>query len=443
MRRVAVVGAGVSGLTAAYRLASHAHVTLFESSADFGGHAHTVDLSVAGRPVEADIAFSSLSEKSYTTLLTLFAELDVQVVPQQLSFSVQVPGRRLVWAGPGLDAVFAQRRNLLRPRYWRALAEFLRFQREATREAALQAGGQGTFGDFLARHRFSATLRDCFVLPMLASVWGCSLREMAQFPAALVLRFGHLHGLFDVGSKEPWSTVLGGSRTYVRRVVQRLRELGHRVQPETPVLAVRRVPHGGETRVDLEVKGRQEHFDHVVFACHADHALRLLAQDATDGERAVLGAFRWRRNESVVHTDASVMPGPKSAWCAWNYEQGVGPADEVHGRGPCVHYWLNRLQPLGLDTPVFASLNPCRPIDARYVLARHEYDHPVFDLSTARAQQRLPALQGTGNTWFCGAWTDDGFHESGARSGEAVARALADRLAAEKQRQPIRLEVTA
>jgi predicted NAD/FAD-binding protein len=434
MRRVAVVGAGVAGLTAAYRLAPHAHVTLFEAGTDFGGHAHTVDVVVEGQPQSCDIAFSSLSEKNYRTLLALFRELGVQVVPQRLSFSVQVPAHGLVWAGPGLNAVFAQRLNLFRPAYWVVLKEFLRLQREATRAAA-SGSVAGTFGGFLAGRGFGPALCERFVLPMLASVWGCSLQEMARFPAEMVLRFGGDHGLFDVSSKEPWSTVLGGSRTYVQQVVGRLRERGHRVLSGTPVLAVRRVSDEEGTRVELDTARGRERFDHVVLACHADQALRLL-QDASTEERNTLGTFRFRRNVSVVHTDASVMPAQQAAWSAWNYEQAPGAPAEVHARGTSVHYWLNRLQPLALRTPLFASLNPCRPIDERLVLARHEYEHPLFDLDTARAQQRLPALQGARHTWFCGAWTGDGFHEAGARSAQTVAVALGARLREDQQRPP-------
>ena len=425
-RRVAVIGSGVAGLCAAWRLASDAGtaVTLFESEARFGGHAHTVDVSLGGIGHGVDTGFLVFNERTYPELIALFAKLGVATAPSEMSFSVQAevpdgPGgwaRRLEWSGSSLATVFAQRSNLARPAFWGMLADIARFNRLTTQLA--RSGGEAALGqpigDFLDEQRFGRAFRDWYLLPMVACIWSCPIERMLAFPIATLIRFCHNHGLLQVTDRPQWHTVVGGSRRYVQAIIDTLDD----ARSATPVLGIRRIGAGAL----LRTRHGSEHFDEVVLACHSDQALALLGEDATRAERAVLGAVGWQRNHAVLHTDSGLLPKRRAAWAAWNYEHasaGTGAPAQV-----CVHYWLNRLQPLPFEQPVVVSLNPVRQPLPGSVLGRYDYAHPVFDAAAVAAQARLPELQGRGHTWFCGAWTGYGFHEDGARSGLAVAHSL-------------------
>ncbi len=416
MRRVAVVGSGISGLGVAHGLAGLAQVTLFEAGDWFGGHTHTVDVTLDGVTHGVDTGFLVLNERTYPQLLALFAELGVELARSDMSFSVRVPDIGLEWSGSDLGSVFAQRRNLLRPRFWGMLAGILRFNRLTT--ALAQAGRADDLaeplGDFLARHRFGDALRDWYVLPMLGCIWSCPTDQMLRFPVATMIRFCHNHGLLQVANRPPWFTVRGGARHYVEKIVTGVPDARRRC----PVRSVRRVPPGsGAAGVWVATDHGSERFDEVVFACHSDQALALLA-DPRAAERAVLGAIRYQPNRAVLHTDTRVLPQRRRAWAAWNYERSADASRERSA--VCLHYLINRLQPLPFTTPVIVSLNPAAPIDPARVIGEYEYDHPVFDLAAIAAQQRLGEIQGVAHTWFCGAWTRYGFHEDGLRSALAV-----------------------
>ena len=422
-RRIAVIGSGISGLAVARALAPRARVTLFEAGSHFGGHAHTVDLRLQGKRHGVDTGFLVFNHRTYPRLKALFEALGVATAPSDMSFSVQAPAQGLEWSGSNLNSVFAQRRNLLRPRFLAMLAQILRFNRLAT---ALAGSGQvdallEPIGDFLDRHRFGSAFRDAYLLPMLGCIWSCPTDQMLRFPVATMIRFCHNHGLLQVEDRPQWMTVVGGSREYVRRIVAALPDARLRC----PVRALRRTGAG----VVVATDAGSEHFDEVVLACHTDQSLALLA-DADADERAVLGAIRYQPNVALLHTDASVLPRRRLAWAAWNYERAADVQAEASR--VCLHYLINKLQPLPWDTPVIVSLNPARAIDARLVHGRFEYSHPVFDAAALAAQQRLPSLQGRRHTWFCGAWTRYGFHEDGLMSGEVVAAALAERLDTER-----------
>ena len=420
-RRVAVVGSGIAGLAAAYRLAPTAQVTLYEADTRFGGHAHTVDVTLDGQTAGVDIAFLSLNTRTYPQLLALFAELDVATVEAPLTFSVQVPDDNLEWTGPSLNALFAQRRNLVRPRFLRMLADVLRFNRQGTRLAqhGAEAALREPVGDFLRRHRYSQAFTDWYLLPMVGSLWNCPTSQVLQFPIATLIRYCHNHGLIDSTGRQPWHTVRGGSRTYVLRLLERLKQHGALVHAGTPVLGVQRDGTGVRVRSRLGI----DHHDHVVLACHADQSLALL-EDADDTERSLLGAFRFQANRAVLHTDARMMPRLRRAWGSWSYER-ARRQGAASGDGACVHYWLNALQPLPFTTPLLCSLNPVREPDAARVIDRFEFTHPIFDLAAIAAQRRMQELQGCRRTWFCGAWMGYGFHEDGIQAGSAVAAALA------------------
>ena len=422
--KVAVVGSGISGLAACHALAGQADITLLESGTYFGGHTHTVDVTLPdanGREVThgVDTGFLVFNERTYPQLIELFRELGIPTARSDMSFSVQVPqalnGQGLEWSGTDLDTVFAQRGNLLRPRFWRMLRDLLKFNALATRIAR---GGAETalmqpLGQFLDAHGFSREFRDWYFLPMLGCIWSCPTDQMLAFPVSTMIRFCHNHGLIQVTDRPQWWTVDGGARQYVRKIVAGVRD----ARLNTPARAVRRTADGVEVRTD----GGWERFDHLVLATHSDQALALLGGDATPAERELLGAIRYQPNRAVLHTDVSVLPQRRKAWAAWNYERGPGGHEETR---VCLHYLLNQLQPLPWQRPVVVSLNPVRPIHPSSVIGAYDYAHPVFDLAAIRAQNRMHQVQGQRATWFAGAWMGYGFHEDGLKAGLAAARSL-------------------
>ena len=420
MRRVAVIGSGISGLSAAHALAGVAHVTLFEAGRYFGGHTHTVDVTLDGITHGVDTGFLVFNERTYPGLIRLLAELQVETTASEMSFSVQVPDLGLEWSGCNLNSVFAQRANLARPGFWRMLKDMLRFNKICTAIAVSGHEGQlqQSIADFLAEHRFSAEFRDWYFLPMIGCIWSCPTDQMLRFPIATMIRFCHNHGLLQVAHRPRWFSVTGGARNYVEKMLKHIPD----ARLDSPVRSVRRMPPGvGSAGVLVGTDLGGERFDEVVMACHSDQSLALLA-DATPDERALLSAIRYHPNRAVLHTDSSVLPRRKLAWAAWNYERASNGSKEQ--ASVCLHYLINRLQPLPFDTPVVVSLNPLLEPRANTVQGEFHYAHPVFDSAAIAAQKRLPALQGVARTWFCGAWTRYGFHEDGLMSGLAVAHAL-------------------
>jgi predicted NAD/FAD-binding protein len=402
--RIAVVGSGISGLAAAWLLSRRHAVTLFEADTRLGGHANTVELTLDGQTHPVDTGFLVYNRATYPNLVRLFAELGVPAAPSEMTFSVALESPAIEWAGTSLGTLFAQRGNLLRPAFLRMLRDVLRFNREAP-----QAHGAQSLGEFLAAGRYGAEFRDWYLLPMAAAIWSCPTRSMLEYPFASFARFFRNHGLLQLADRPQWYTVPGGARQYVEKMARGLRD----VRLATPVRDLRR----GKSQA--WVNG--ESFDAVVLACHSDQALALLGAGASDEERAVLAAIPYQKNRALLHSDASLLPRNRRVWSAWNYTAG---ADTPEGRPVSVHYLLNKLQPLPFARPVIVSLNPHREPDARKVVAEIDYEHPVFGAAAQAAQARLPAIQGTRGTWFCGAWTRYGFHEDGLVSALEVARAL-------------------
>ena len=428
MRRIAVIGSGISGLAVAHGLAGRARVTLFEAGDYFGGHTHTVDVTLDGHTHGVDTGFLVLNERTYPRLLRLFAELGVEVAKSDMSFSVKVPAgsasSALEWSGCDLNTVFAQRSNLLRPRFWNMLADVRRFNHITTglavagREAELDQ----PIADFLAQHRFSDAFRDWYFLPMIGCIWSCPVDQMLRFPIATMIRFCHNHGLIQLTNRPQWYTVRGGARQYVEKMLRVIPDARLR----TPVRSVRRLPSAtGQAGVLVSTDAGTELFDDVVMACHSDQSLALLA-DASPAEREVLGAIRYHRNRAVLHTDTSLLPSRRLAWAAWNYERAADGSREQ--AAVCLHYLLNRLQPLPFSSSVVVSLNPLTEPRAETIHGEFDYAHPVFDMAAMAAQKRVPELQGQRHTWYCGAWTRYGFHEDGLMSGEAVCEGLQGRL---------------
>jgi predicted NAD/FAD-binding protein len=419
VRRIAVVGSGIAGLAAARGLAGHAQVTLYEAADYFGGHAHTVDVTLEGWTHAVDIGFLVFNERTYPKLTALFAELGVQTAPSEMTFSAQIRPAGIEWSGASLDAVFAQRSNLLRPAFWNMLGEIIRFNHLATAlardtSAKGRAALDDSVGDFLDGHRFSKGFRDWYFLPMIGCIWSCPTEQMLRFPVATLIRFCHNHGLLQVTGRPQWLTVRDGARCYVEKIVAALAD----ARRSTPVRRVRRLPGGG---AEVTSDAGSERFDAVVLACHSDQALALLA-DATGDEIEVLGAIHYQRNRAILHTDTSLLPLRRRAWAAWNYER--GPRGGEDQDAVCLHYLINKLQPLPFSAPVIVSLNPVQEPHAASVQGEFHYAHPVYDRRAIAAQARLPGLQGRADTWFCGAWTGYGFHEDGLVSALDVSERL-------------------
>jgi len=422
-KRIAVIGSGISGLSAAYHLRKQADVTLFEAGSYFGGHTHTVDVTLPSQhgmvTHGVDTGFLVFNERTYPGLIGLFAELQVQTSASDMSFSVQTPRasgqRAMEWSGSNLNTVFAQRSNLFSPKFLGMLRDVLRFNTLAN---ALAERGEDhalmqPLGEFLEAHKFGSAFRHWYLLPMLGCIWSCPTDQMLQFPVATMVRFCHNHGLIQVVNRPQWFTVTGGAKHYVERL---LRHIPH-THLQTPVKRIERNDSGA--RVFTETGS--EVFDAVVLACHADQALSLLVQP-TPQEQALLGAIRYHPNKAVLHTDTSVMPKKKLAWAAWNYERATDLG--LESSRVCLHYWINRLQPLPFSQDVVVSLNPVRAIDPSKVLGAYDYAHPVFDLGAIKAQSQLPSLQGQQNTWYAGAWMGYGFHEDGFKAGRDAASGI-------------------
>jgi predicted NAD/FAD-binding protein len=427
-RRVAVIGSGISGLSVAHALSAQAQVALFEAGDYFGGHTHTVDVTLGGVTHGVDTGFLVFNERTYPNLIRLFGELKVPTALSDMSFSVRVPDIDLEWSGSNLDSLFAQRRNLVRPAFWRMLADLMRFNRIATAMAqrgvgsASQPSGEAlqSIGEFLDHHRFSTVFRDWYFLPMIGCIWSCPTDQMLRFPIDTMIRFCHNHGLIQITNRPRWFTVRGGARGYVERLLRHIPD----ARLNTPVRGVRRLRDSGQVLIATDDASHV--FDDVVLACHSDQSLALL-DDASSAEREVLGAIGYHRNRAVLHTDTALLPRRTATWAAWNYERASTASGEK--AAVCLHYLINKLQPLPFNTPVVVSLNPTTEPRADTVHGEFDYAHPVFDAAAIAAQSRVPMLQGCANTWFCGAWTRYGFHEDGLASGLDVVAGWRERWA--------------
>jgi predicted NAD/FAD-binding protein len=421
--RIAIVGSGISGLSAAHHLHGKAEITLFEAGDYFGGHTHTVDVTLptaTGMQTHGvDTGFLVYNERTYPGLIALFEELQVATVKSDMSFSVQVPHKNgqgaLEWNGANLNTVFAQRSNLFKPSFLLMLRDVMRFNTLATGLAERNQDDElaQPLSQFLLLHKFSDAFRDWYLLPMLGCIWSCPTDQMLKFPVATMIRFCHNHGLIQVNNRPQWYTVAGGARHYVEKILADISDK----RLNTPVLRIERDAQG----VTLQTHAGSERFDQVILATHADQSLAMLAEP-TPQEVATLSAIRYHPNRAVLHTDTSVMPQKKLAWAAWNYERAAHSNTE--STRVCLHYWLNLLQPLPFTQDVIVSLNPLHDIDPAHILGEYDYAHPVFDLPAIQAQTQMPQLQGQQHTWFAGAWMGYGFHEDGFKAGRDAAQTL-------------------
>ncbi len=408
--RIAVVGSGIAGLASAWLLSQAHEVVLFEAADYLGGHTHTHDVSVGGRPYAVDTGFIVHNPDHYPLLTRLFQALEVQTQPTTMSFSVHNGRSGLEYNATSLDALFCQRRNLLSPRFLGMVRDLFRFYRQAP--ALLEGDGPGPgLGEWLQANGYGATFRDEHLVPMASALWSSPPRQILQFPARYLVQFMANHQMLQVSGRPQWRVVRGGSARYVDALRARWT-----VQERLacPVRAIHR--HGD--RVSVDSAAGSEVFDQVVLACHSDQALALLA-DASDNEQAILGAISYQPNEVVLHTDASLLPRRRKAWAAWNAFV-PGDAD-----APCtVSYCMNLLQGLDAPEPLVVTLNRSEAVDPARVLRRLAYQHPVYTPQSVAAQQRRAVIQGQNRTWFAGAYWGWGFHEDGMRSAVDVAAGL-------------------
>ncbi|SPF79666.1 NAD(P)/FAD-dependent oxidoreductase [Pseudoprimorskyibacter insulae] len=414
-RKIAVIGGGISGMGAATMLGQAHDVTLFEAESRLGGHARTI---VAGRNGDqpVDTGFIVFNYANYPHLTRLFQTLDVPVVKSDMSFGASLQGGRLEYGLRDLKAVFAQKRNVVNPRFLGMLSDVLRFNAQAldmARDESL------TLGQFLEKLGTGDWFRDYYLLPLSGAIWSTPTEKILDFPAYALIRFFENHALLSHEGQHQWYTVKGGSAAYVSRLEAQMRRQGVVIRTGTPIAGVRRSPGKAEVRAH---GGDWQAFDEVVFATHSDDALALLS-DPTAHEAQSLGAVAYQPNKIVLHADASVMPKRKRCWSSWNYTETA--RKEMNAID--LTYWMNCLQPIPESDPMFVTLNSTRPIREDLIYDECTLRHPVFDLGALAAQKKMAAMNGLRRTWFCGAWMKNGFHEDGLSSAVDVARAILDR----------------
>lgn len=406
---IAVIGTGIAGMAAAWLLNARHDVTVYEQADRLGGHSNTIDVPGPDGTAPVDMGFIVYNPETYPNLVALFDRLNVATQPSDMSLGISLRGGALEYGGGNLNALFAQRGNLLRPRFWRMLRDLLAFYRAATNDARLPSSEDRSLREYLNDGGYSDAFMQDHLLPMAAAIWSTPASSMIEHPAAAFLRFCDNHGLLRLRGRPVWRTVTGGSRRYVARLTA---PFAHRIRCGCGVRSLRRWPNRVEV---VDSSGACLSYDHVVIAAHSDQALTMLS-DPTQAEHDLLSAIRYGRNDAIMHRDPLLMPRRRAVWSSWNY---VGGADTL-----CATYWMNCLQRLPGSAPVFVTLNPDRLPGAHHVIHREAYHHPQFDVAALRAQRGLWALQGLARTWYCGAWFGAGFHEDGLQAGLAVAEAL-------------------
>ncbi len=411
--KIAIIGAGISGLTAAYYLRQQHQITVYESEDRIGGHTATIDVDLAGRHYAVDTGFIVYNDWTYPRFIELIDELGVATQPTEMSFSVRCDNSGLEYGGNNLNTLFAQRSNLLKPSFHKMLADILRFNREAIRDLESGAIDADTrLGEYLEKNRYGDAFIYQYLLPMGCAIWSASTHRMAEFPLLFFTRFFKNHGLLSVNDRPQWHVIQGGSRSYLEPLT---REFTDAIRLNARITGVRR----REGAVELIMRdGRIETYDQVVFGCHSDQALALL-RDATRAERDALGAIPYQMNEVVLHTDDSLLPKKKLAWSSWNYW-----LRERYQERAVLTYNMNILQSLEADTTFCVTLNASEEVAANQIIETFQYSHPVFSLESVDAAARIQAFNGLNGTWFAGAYLGNGFHEDGVVSGRKVADAI-------------------
>lgn len=411
--KIAVIGSGISGLSAAYLLQHNHDITVFESEDSIGGHTATMDVNVHGRDYAVDTGFIVYNDWTYPNFIRLMEKLGVQSQPTEMSFSVSCELSGLEYGGTNLNSLFAQRRNIFSPSYLKMIKDILRFNQQAIQD--LESGRidkTTTLGEYLKHNSYGATFANKYLIPMGSAIWSASTDSMFEFPLLFFVRFFKNHGLLSVNNRPQWQVIKGGSREYLQPLTAGFKQS---IRVNSPVSTISR-DHDG---VDVQLAdGRVERFDQVIIASHSDQALAMLA-DACTAEKEVLGAIPYQQNDVVLHTDESILPEKKLAWSSWNYRLRSERQEQA-----VLTYNMNILQ--GIDAPVTfcVTLNATESIDASKILGQYNYSHPVFSLASVAAAERWSDINGVNRTWFCGAYWANGFHEDGASSGIRVAKAL-------------------
>lgn len=454
IKKVAIVGAGISGLGCAYSLqkSSGIHITLFEGGDHIGGHSNTIDIEV---PVKSgsiacsvDTGFLVFNRKTYPRLTRLFEELKVPLALSEMSFSVSI-NQSIEWSGDNINTLFGQRINLARPAFWGMVRDIVRFNRLAT-QFALQHHGSShrtdstklqSIASFLDEHQFNKAFREWYFLPMIGAIWSCPTKQMLEFPIETMIRFCHNHGLLQIQNRPQWLTVKGGSKQYVERILNAMHP--ERVKLIRDAVQKINVPStkSSDQRIELISAKGVQYFDEVVMACHSNESLELL-HGIDEFDRSLLESIPYQENCAILHHDASVLPKTRRCWAAWNYKTLGSPSAKslVDSHSVSVDYLINKLQPLpfGLDErAIIVSLNPLIEPKSETVFTKVSYAHPLFDSRAVAAQKNLSLIQGKAGVWYCGAWTGYGFHEDGLRSGELVAADLITSLLAPMARPPM------
>ncbi len=411
---IAVIGSGIAGLSAAWMLDKHCDITVFESAADIGGHSHTLNVRDDANPLWVDMGFIVFNEPCYPNLVNLFAHLGVEHQLSDMSFGVSIDRGRLEYSSLGLKGLFAQTRNLFRPRFISLLLDIMRFYREAPKDLAALARDNYRLGDYLKDRNYGRAFIDDHLLPQAAAIWSTSAGQIMDYPFRAFIAFFENHGLLQISDRILWRSVIGGAQAYVKKLIT---PFADKIRTGTAIKSVLRGPHGV---IVIDQNDKRHAFDQVVFATHANTTLSLLT-DATPAEQSALGAFEYTRNEVVLHTDTAFMPRRKAAWSSWNY---MGEKDGRNEQQLCVTYWMNLLQVLKTDQNYFVTLNPTHAVDPAQVIKRITFEHPLFNSAAIAAQSDLGDLQGQNRSWFCGAYFGSGFHEDGLQSGLAVAEAI-------------------
>lgn len=411
--KIAVVGSGISGASAAWALRDFHDVTLYEADKRPGGHTATIDIDYDGTPLSVDTGFIVYNELNYPNLTALFEHLDVKTHDSDMSFALSLDYGRLEWGGDNLKTLFAQKRNLLRPSFLLMLREILRFNRLCLKDRAAGHLTARSIGDYLNWRGFSPGFMNNYLVPMAAAIWSTPTTRMMDFPATQFVNFFDNHRL--IYSRRPvWRTVTGGSRNYHDKL---LAPLAGQVRLNTAVMSVSRDTEGVEI---VDSSGQTRRYDRIILACHTDQALAVLDRP-TKAEREILTAIPYRPNRVILHRDDSLMPTRKKVWASWNY---MRSSDQTSDANVAVSYWMNRLQGIDDTTPLFVTLNPGRDPKPELVFGEYSYDHPQFGSNAMQVQARLRTIQGHNNTYFAGAWTGYGFHEDGLSSGIQAAEAL-------------------
>ncbi len=407
-QRLAIIGTGISGLACAHFLREKFDLTIYEQDDRIGGHSNTV-FGDAEKTIPIDTGFMVYNEVTYPLLTRLFAELNVTTQPTSMSFSVQHTGDRLEFNGGSLNLLFGQRKNLLRPRFWKMLFQINRFNTETISELENPQYPDLTLAEYVEKRGYGQDFLRWYLSPMAAAVWSSPPERIETFPAHTLMRFWHNHGFLGLDTQHPWRTVINGSRQYVGKLSASFEDSIHRSSPVAEITQ--------ENEIVL-ADGSRHSFDLVISAAHGDQALRMLA-NPTPMEKEVLGQFHYQANEAVLHSDPRFMPQTRRCWASWNYR--------IDGGRHSTIYWMNRLQDLPGDTPYFVSINPSSPIAEDHVVQRIAYEHPLFDLEAIAAQDRIPELHADGDhtgRYYCGAWQRYGFHEDGLWSAVRLCEAI-------------------